>query len=111
VNEGFSETCLVVSKLSLRDGEVLPDSDALRAVGISESLRCVQNGSGPMVFPREHGLTGCCAFEVKLGDKLWMKNDAETQAPIDAEGNAVRLSDVSGQGVECIPESTQGILA
>ena len=51
VQEGLAEPGLVVAKLGLGDGEVLPDTFAFGAVSARQSFQGVQDGTRPLVFP------------------------------------------------------------
>ena len=85
MQEGLAEPGLVVAELGFGDGEVLPDTVAFGAVGIGQAFHGVQDGTRPLVFPRQRGLAGDRAFQRDVGRELRMKNDAEAQAPIGAE--------------------------
>ena len=51
VDEGLAEPRLVVAQLGFRDGQVLPDTGAFRAVGTGQALHRVQDGPRPLVLP------------------------------------------------------------
>ena len=53
VEEGLAQPGLVVAKLRLGDGEVLPDADAFGAVAVGQAFQGVQDGTRSLVVPRE----------------------------------------------------------
>ena len=57
MNEGLAETCLIITKLALGDGEVLSDMFAFGAVGTGHSFQGVQDGARSLVLARK----GCLA--------------------------------------------------
>ena len=111
MKERLAEAGLVVTKLGLGDGEVLPDTGAIGAVGAGQAFQGVQDGTRPLVLPRQHGLTGNRTFQVDIGRELRMKDHAEAQAPVDAERNAGRVADVLGQGIELAGQDGGRVLA
>ena len=111
VGEGLAEAGLVVAELDFGDGEVLPDAVAFGAVAVGQAFQGVQDGTRPLMLPRERGLAGDRAFEIHVGRELRMKDQAETQAAIDAERNAGRLADVLRQGIELAAQDGGHVLA
>ncbi len=51
MQEGLAEACLVVAKLGLGDGEVLPDTDAVGATGARQAFQGVQYSARPLMIP------------------------------------------------------------
>ena len=58
VQEGRAQPGLVIAQLRLGDGEVLPDAVAFGAVAAGQAFQGVQDGTRPLVFPRECGTDG-----------------------------------------------------
>ena len=111
VEERLAQAGLVIAQLGLGDGEVLPDADAFGAVGVGQAFQGVQDGTRPLVLPRQRGLASDRSFQIYVGRELRMKDHAETQAAIDAERNAGRLADVQWQGIELAGQDGGYVLA
>lgn len=50
VREGLTEAGLLVSQLRFRDGKVLPDTSAVGAVGVGQTLQRIQDGTRPLML-------------------------------------------------------------
>ncbi len=107
----LTELCLVVAQLGFGNGDVLPHMVAFRAVGGGQAFQDVQDSTRPLVLPRQHGLSRNGSFQVHVGRELWMKDHAESQAPVDADRNAGRLADVVGHGIQLGGEARGCVLA
>ncbi len=111
MEERLAKACLVIAKLGLRDGEVLPDTVAFGAVSVGQAFEGVQDGTRSLVPPRQRGLTGDRTFQVDVGRELRMEYEAKFQSPLVAERNTGRLTDVLGQGVQLAAENLGYVFA
>ncbi len=111
VEERHTQARLVVAQLGLGDGEVLPNTVAFGAIAASHAFQGVQHGTRPLVFPRERGLARDGTLQEHVGRELRMKNQAKSQAAIDADRNAGRLADIADRGIQLASQDGGHVVA
>jgi len=62
VQEGLAQARLVVAQLGLGNAEVLPDTDAFRAVAVGKAFQGIEDGTRSSVLPRQGGLASDRTF-------------------------------------------------
>src|SRR5271166_311354 len=82
VVERLAEAFPVIAQLRLGYGKILPDAVAFGVVGIGQAAQSVQDGTRPLMLPRQRILPRYRSFEIGLGRELGVENHSEAQAVI-----------------------------